>query len=111
MTRKEAIAAGARHYEGKPCKVCGGTNRLTVTRHCEYHWRRDHLEARGFLERKRERQHVYNRKYYKTHKDAIVQRQAEYRREHSLAISQRKTLARARDRVRALEAQLQEIYG
>lgn len=34
MTRKEAKAAGALYYEGRPCSDCGGTQRYTKSKAC-----------------------------------------------------------------------------
>lgn len=41
-------------YHGKPCLVCGGTERLRSSRGCIRRNNKDHLEVRGALERRRE---------------------------------------------------------
>jgi len=51
--RKKAALEGSTRYHGKPCKKCGGTERLTSTGACipcsRVHCRRQHAQIRELL--------------------------------------------------------------
>jgi hypothetical protein len=43
----------AEKYHGKPCGVCGGTERYRAGRNCVRRYNKDHMEAHGTWERRR----------------------------------------------------------
>lgn len=90
----------AETYHGKPCKVCGGTERLRSNRACVHDRRNDHLEERGALERKRELNREWMREWSREKRRTDPEWVAQVRR-NGQTYKRRKAAARVKDYIEA----------